>query len=215
MYKSKNFISEAFIQQYSIPVGIVGLALTAMSTFGVKMTGQFEAYTFWASIWLLLAVIILTLIALSLAVKQLNKYCNSLFNIGELPPLLSICSISNGSNAKIILHPKENINLQKDSVVSVILADDEEGDIELGLGVITHQQADGRIALVATPKRNMESRWSTILKNSSEYTSKIRVRTVIDRNYINDDYLYKESYEISSLSSSASDLKSDGTGTKL
>ncbi|HIF9058483.1 TPA: hypothetical protein ACX6MG_002511 [Photobacterium damselae] len=215
MRNKRSFVSEAFIKRYSVPVGLVGLGLTAMSTFGVEITRKFEGYEFWGAVWFLIALLILVVIALDLAVKDLNKYVNSRFNIGELPPVLSICSMDGSSNAKIILHPKDNLSLQKDSVVSIILNDDKQGDLEIGLGVVTDQQTDGNIALVATPKRCMNSRWENILEKSAEYTNRIKVRTIIDRNYINDDYLHKENYEIGSLSNSADATTSDGSGAKL
>ncbi|MFT5759387.1 MAG: hypothetical protein ACI9LM_004149 [Alteromonadaceae bacterium] len=215
MHNKRRFVEEAFIKRYSVPVGLIGLALTAMSTFGFTMEGTFKAYNFWAAMFFLIAIIILMIIALDLAVKELNKYVNSRFNVGELPPVLSICDINNKANAKIILHPKDGMVLQKDTVVSVILADDLAGDLELGLGVITDQQTDGKIALVATPKRNMINQWNQILSKSSEYTNKIRVRTIIDRNYVNDDYLYKENYDIGNLSQSADAITTDGAGVKL
>lgn len=215
MHTSFGFMGEAFFKRYSIPIGVVGLALTAMSTFGIQMTGQFEAYKFWAAVWLLVAINILVLIALNLSVKKLNNYENCKFNIGELPPVLSISSMNDGENAKIILHPKENIILQKDTVVTILFSDEQQGDIELGLGVVVDHQADGRLGLVATPKRRMQEQWNEVLKNTPAYTNKLRVRTIIDRNYVNDDYLYKENYEIGKLSESAKEVTSDGDGTKI
>ncbi len=215
MYSKRKYLGDAFIKRYSVPVGVIGLALTAMSTFGIKMDGTFEAYKFWAAIWFFIALIILFIIALDLSIKELNQFANSKFNIGELPPVLSINSVKNGDYAKIILHPKENISLQKDAVVSIILSDDIEGDLELGLGVITDLQADGKVALVATPKRDQTDKLEVILKDPARYTNKIRVRTIIDRNYVNDDYLYKENYEIGSLSGSVDGVTTDGKGTKL
>ncbi len=215
MHNKRSFIEEAFVNRYSVPVGLIGLGLTAMSTFGIQMDGTVKSYTFWGAVWLLVALLILIVIALDICVRELNKYSNSKFNIGELPPVLSICSINAGSNAKIILHPKENLSLQKDSVVSIILHDDNQGDIEIGLGVITDQQGDGNIALVATPKRHLNDIWSEMLSKNSEYINKIKVRTIIDRNYVNDDYLYKENYEIGNLSESAGTVTSDGSGAKL
>lgn len=215
MYNKRKYLSEAFIKRYSIPIGIVGLALTTMSTFGVSMEGTFNASNFWAMVWLFVALIILVIIALDLALKDLNVFVNSKFNIGELPPVLSITGINDDENAKIILHPNKNISIQKDAVVTIILCDEKQGDIEFGLGVITDLQADGKIALVATPKRALEKQWRLVLENAGNYTSKLRVRTIVDRNYVNDDYLYKENYEIGNLSKSANVLNHDGTGVKL
>lgn len=214
MYTVGSFLEEAFIKKYSIPVGLIGLALTAMSTFGFKMEGTIPVITYWASVWLLIAVVILFLIALSLSVKKLNVYVNTRFNIGELPPVFSVHSMDDGLHAKMILHSKENINLQKDAVVSVVFNDENEGATELALGVVT-DQTDGKIALVATPKSSMKEKWSAILESSHEYIGKLTVRTIIDRNYVNDDYLFKENYDIGILQQASDDVNDDGEGITL
>lgn len=215
MFRKLDFISEAFLKRYSIPIGIIGLSLTAMSTFQVKMDGTFEAHTFWVTTWLLIALIILVIISLQLAVNKINTIFSSKFNIGNLPPIFSLCAINEKQNAKIILHEKEGVSLQKDTVISVIYIDDEQGDLELGLGVVTHLQSDGKIAFVATPKRNMEPIWNRILNNPTDFYSRLQAKTLIDRNYINDDYLYKENYEILNLSTSSDSLSDDGAGVNL
>ncbi|WP_411359837.1 hypothetical protein [Pseudidiomarina salilacus] len=210
MFSTGDYISGAVRNKHSIVIAVIGLSLSLLPSFGVKLDQTVHGLIFWPLFFITVSMLIFIYSGLRVAVNDVILLKAKKFNVGCLPSAIMITKNNDNEGARVILENNECIRIDKDVVVSICLEDNNHGQTEVALGVVLKQQDDGKIIIAANPKEAESAKWSEVINNPDRYKQSITITTCINRNYLDSDYLYRENYDVKVLRNSVDNLDSDG-----